>query len=150
LVWGLDFIAQYLQTSKFFARRTDGQLLCGGAGIRTVYYADFHMSFRAMSQPPPLGRVGAGCQGWGGCRAAEPALGTGSGSSSGVSCFVQQLGTQDFYLLHDTHTQELKFQLIYLKAVASLSYAVQLLIFVVICPCCCPFSSSLVYWYFFF
>ena len=95
--WGLDFIAQYLQTSKFSAR-TDGQLLCGGAGIRTVYYADFHMSFRAMSQLPPLGRVGVGCQGWGGCRAAEPALGTGSGSSSGVSCFVQQLGTQDFFL----------------------------------------------------
>lgn len=57
--------------------------------IPTVYEADFHMSFRAMSQPPPLGRVGAGCRGCGGCRAAEPALGIGSGSSSGVSCFVQ-------------------------------------------------------------
>ena len=39
-----------------------------------------------------------------------------------------------FYLLHHTHTHthEPKFQLIYFKAVASLSPAVQLLIFVVI------------------
>ena len=58
-------------------------------------------------------------------------------------CFITHTHTH-------THTQELKFQLIYLKAVASLSSAVQLLIFVVISPCCCPFSSSLVYWYFFF
>ena len=95
--------------------------------------------------------LGRGVRGGEGAELQSQLWGQVQGVHLGSPALYSSLAPKtSFYLLHDTHTQELKFQLIYLKAVASLSSAVQLLIFVVISPCCCPFSSSLVYWYFFF